>query len=159
MDSLDFQRALATERELGALGERIRATERGQEDLRAADAGMRLALERGLADLSTTMRSENAHTRGEISRLDTLLTENRRADERVALERKSEAEERNKRMIEALEKQAAEAKAQLIEFQAAAKKASDRNRPYFAIIVAVGLFLQWMLENWGGITHAWELLR
>lgn len=159
MDSSDLQRALETARELGALGERVRSAEREHARLAEADTALRIALERGMSAVQETMRSENAHTRGEISRLDILLTENRRTDERAAEERKRETEARNRDMIATLERQAAEAKAQLIEFQTAAKKAADRNRPYFAIIIGIGLFIQWVLENFSTISHAMELLR
>lgn len=156
-DRWAVERALASERELGAIGERLRAQERADADLARADEALRRALSDGLRDISVSVQAintsviqSNSHTIGEISRLDKAMTENRKADEEATRQRQAAEEKRQADVILQLKVQAEEAKRE-------AKDAVNKNRPYVAIIVFVGLAIQWLLENFGTVGRAMEM--
>jgi hypothetical protein len=137
---------------MGAISERLRQSERITIELRDADQQLRVEVREGFAEVKRahtealrlvgdSVLRESAHTRGELARLDTLYQENRRADELAQAERKALLARDNEKLL-------GELKAQAISSEAAAKAAINRNRPYVALIVFLGLFAQWAFENW-----------
>lgn len=159
LDRFAMERSLATERELGAINERLRAHERVDTDLARADEALRQSLSEGMRNITVHMQSvndsvnrSNTHVLGELNRLDKAMSENRRADEEAAKQRAIDEQKRKDDIILQLKVQAEEAKA-------AAKLAVDKNRPYVAIIVFIGLFLQWLLENFSTVGRIMESFR
>ncbi len=159
MDRFALERALAAEREMGAINERLRAHERTDADLARADEALRRSMSDGLRDVSDQVRlindsvaRSNAHILGEMNRLDRAISENRKADEEAAKQRTAEEKKRNEEIILQLKVQAEEAKN-------SAKAAVDKNRPYVAIIVFIGLLIQWVVENLSTVGRLMESMQ
>lgn len=93
-------RIISIERDLGGMAERIRGAETMSATLRGEVKEDLVRVERGAADavrsVTEIIMRENAHTRGEIERLDKAQQENRRRDEeRINVQRRhDEAEQR-----------------------------------------------------------------
>jgi uncharacterized membrane protein len=102
--------------------------------------------------VSDSVTRSNTHVLGELSRLDHAMAENRRADEEAAKKRTEEEQRRKDEIILQLKVQAQDAKD-------AAKVAVDKGRPYVAIVVFIGLLVQWMLENFSAVGRIMETLR
>lgn len=128
------ERALKSERELGALGERLSSSERNYAQLVRADADINQKIDSGLRDVNTR-----------LARFEQSLEENRRRDEEAARERKQEAEKRQEQLI-------AELKAQAEEHKQTSRNVARHNRPFIAMLIGAGLMLQWLIEN-----RTWEL--
>lgn len=159
MDRFALERALAAEREMGAINERLRSHERTDADLARADEALRRSMADGLRDVSDQVRlindsvaRSNAHVLGEMNRLDRAITENRKADEEIAKQRAADEKKRNEEIILQLKVQAQEAKD-------SAKAAVDKNRPYVAIIVFIGLLIQWVVENLSTVGRLMESIQ
>jgi len=145
------------EREMGGVFERLRHVENADAALRAELRDGFAKQERALADgmrlVGESVLRESAHTRGEISRLDVLYQENRRNDEMQALQRRRDEEKRNADLIETLKAQAASAEAAAKDM---AQKAARENRPFVAVVVIIGLALQWFVQHAGFISTVME---
>lgn len=159
MDRFALERALAAEREMGAINERLRAHERTDAELVRADETLRRSIADGLRDVSDQVRlindsvtRSNAHVLGEMNRLDRAIMENRKADEEIAKQRQAEEKRRNEEIILQLKVQAQEAKD-------SAKLAVDKNRPYVAIIVFIGFLIQWVVENLSTVGRIMESIQ
>jgi len=138
-----IERALKSERELGALGERLSSNERNFAQLTRADADINLRLDRGLADVNTRL----ARFEGALMRFEHALEENRHRDAEAEKERKAESLKRQEALIAELKGQAEESKRM-------AKAMTERNRPFIAAILGAAIMLQWLIEN-----RIWELMR
>lgn len=145
------------EREMGGVFERLRHVENADAALRAELRDGFGKQERALADgmrlVGDSVLRESAHTRGEISRLDILYQENRRNDELQAMHRRREEEKRNADLIETLKAQAAAAE---VAAKDVAQKAAKENRPFVAVVVVIGLALQWLAQNAGTVLTVME---
>lgn len=130
------ERALKSERELGALNERLRSTTDTMAALARADVDINNKLDTGLRDMNVR-----------LSRFEQALEENRRRDEQATRERKEENERRQRELI-------AELKAQVEEHKVVSRSIANRNRPFIAAMIGLGLLVQWLLEN-----RPWELFR
>lgn len=154
---MDDDWRLRTERELGGVQARLHGVESADAALRAEMRNGFDKQERALADgtrqIGESVLRESAHTRGEIARLDALYQENRRNDEAAAQQRRRDEEQRNAELIATLKRQASEAEAATAQ---AAKDAANKNRPFFAVIVLIGLALQWLVQNAPSISSAME---
>ena len=155
MDFEDWMRR--NEREMGAVFERLRSVENAdaalRTELRDGFAKQERALADGMRLVGDSVLRESAHTRGEISRLDLLYQENRRNDEMQAIQRRRDEDKRNADLIETLKAQAAAAEAAAKDM---AQKAARENRPFVAFVVAIGLALQWLVQNAGTVSTVLE---
>lgn len=145
-----------TERELGSVQERLRATENADVALRAEmrdgfDKSGR-ALTDGLRTVGESVAREGAHMRGEINRLDALLTENRRADEAAAKKREQAEQKAKEDLIRQLKEQVAEG-------QAKSQAAIKSGRPFVALAAFIVIVAQLIFENLPSIVHVMENMR
>lgn len=146
-------RFLATERELGAFSEKHRALEHSDALLRAEMRDGFTRQERALHDVATAISkdiaSENAHTRGEIARLDDLHNRNRAADEARADTQRKAQDEQHERVV-------ANLKAALAEAEKSALEKDRANRRIIAGVVIAGIFAQQIIENLPSILRLLE---
>lgn len=144
MDDLQWvrDRIMHIERELGGVHERQRSTEMANAHLRAEvkeDFGrMERAMSEAINSLKDVVSRENAHTRGEIERLDRAQQQERRRDE------------------EKQEKIIAELRADTIAARTDTVEAQKINRRMVALIVAIGVFAQQLIERFPMIMRILE---
>lgn len=142
---------------MGGVFERLRSVENAdaalRTELREGFAKQERALADGMRLVGESVLRESAHTRGEISRLDALYQENRRNDELQAIQRRRDQEKHDAALIETLKAQAATAEAAAKDV---AQKAARENRPFVAVVVVIGLALQWLVQNAGTVSTVME---
>lgn len=159
-----YDRFLASERELGGFAERLRAAEHSdallRSEMREGFTRMERAQAETAASIAKSIETENAHTRGEIARLDDLHARNRAADEARAEAHRKEAEAASTRRSEEMQKQhdliVANLKAALTEAERSAKEVQRANRRIIAGVVIAGIFAQQIIENLPSILRLLE---
>ena len=140
----DISWFLRIERELGAMTERNRALELSDQHIRRDMQEATVRHERSLAEavrlIGAEVARENAHTRGEVNRIISEVSEHRRVDERRQEEHARKTEENHATMV-------AELRTDLEEARQEAGRVLLANR---RIIAGVGIAVvlgQQLLEN------------
>lgn len=135
---------LSVERTLGATEERFRGIDERYTRLRVDVKEDFIRLDQtttaALASVREVILRENAHTRGEMERLDRAQQEGRRRDEEAAKAAKAADDAHHQKV-------AADLKADLIAARSAAAESEKRTRTVITMIVAVGIIAQWGFEN------------
>lgn len=147
-------RIVDIERDLGALHERVRGTETAHRDLKLDMKDDVVRIERTMGDairsMSETVMRENAHTRGELSRVSSELTEYRRSEEQRQKQHQRDVEANHQELVRKLRNELADAKS---ERQSEGNDLIRKNRG----MITVGVVLIVVLQQ--AFNHAADVLR